>query len=81
MEKTAKQQGRDRHWLTEAETAHRLNMSKKWLQKQRLNGGPLRFAKFGGAIRYLLADIEDFERQSLRSSTSDLGPNATGCAR
>lgn len=60
-------------WLTEAATAERLNMSRKWLQKQRLHGGALRFAKFGGAIRYSVADIEEFERESLRRSTSDSG--------
>ena len=61
-------------WFTETETAQRLNMSRKWLQKERLLGGGLRFAKFGSAVRYLLADIEAYERSSLRNSTSDVGP-------
>lgn len=39
-------------WLTEQETAQRLGMSQKWLQKARLNGGTLRYAKFGSAVRY-----------------------------
>lgn len=60
-------------WLSEAQTAKRLNMSQKWLQKKRLQGGGLRFAKFGSAIRYSLADIEVYERDCLRSSTSDSG--------
>lgn len=60
-------------WLTEAETADRLRMTRKWLQKERLTGGRLRFAKFGSAVRYAVADIEAFERASLRSSTSDTG--------
>jgi hypothetical protein len=64
-----------RRWLTEAETAARLNLSAKWLQTQRLRGGGLRFAKFGAAVRYAVADIEEFERVSLRSSTSDPGPD------
>lgn len=61
----------DCRWLTEAETAQRLNMSVKWLQKERLRGGGLPFAKFGSAVRYSLAKIEEFERGSQRNSTSD----------
>lgn len=60
-------------WLTEAETAARLSMSKKWLQTARRVGGGPRFAKFGSSIRYSLADIEEYERQSLCRSTSDAG--------
>lgn len=60
-------------WLTESQTAERLNMTNKWLQKERVSGGGLRFAKFGTAVRYALADIEEFERLSLRFSTSDKG--------
>lgn len=63
----------DQQWLTEIDTARRLGMSRKWLQKARLTGhGPL-FAKFGSAVRYSLRDIEEFERASLRHSTSDEG--------
>ena len=36
-------------------------------------GDGLRFAKFGSAVRYAVADIEDFERRCLRTSTSDDG--------
>lgn len=60
-------------WLTEAETADRLRMSVKWLRKMRLVGGGVRFAKFGSAVRYSLSDIEQYERESLRVSTSDRG--------
>lgn len=60
-------------WLTETETARRLGMSVKWLQKMRVSGGGIRFAKFGNAVRYSVADIEDFESSALRTSTSDLG--------
>ena len=63
----------ERRWLTEGEAARRLNISQKWLQKKRLEGGGLRFAKFGSAVRYALADIEEFEQASLRASTSDSG--------
>lgn len=64
-------------WLTETETANRLNIAKKTLQKWRLQGGPLRYAKFGSAVRYSVADIEEFERDSLRSSTSGHQPQST----
>lgn len=65
----------EQKWLTESQTAQRLNISAKWLQKTRSQGGGggLRFAKFGSAVRYAVADIEDFERRCLRTSTSDDG--------
>lgn len=66
----------DTLWLNEQQTARRLNMSQKWLQKERLIGGGLRYAKFGSAVRYALSDIERYERDRLRSSTSDLGTGA-----
>ncbi|WP_443211293.1 helix-turn-helix domain-containing protein [Sphingobium sp. ba1] len=67
-------------WLTEAETALRLNLSKKWLQAQRFKGGGIRYAKFGSAVRYSLADIEEYEARCLRPHTSDLGSDAEkGC--
>ncbi|GGD64863.1 helix-turn-helix domain-containing protein [Aurantiacibacter arachoides] len=62
-----------REWLTEAEAASRLSMSKKWLQKMRLKGGGPRYAKFGSAVRYSLKYLEEFEEDSLRLSTSDVG--------
>lgn len=57
-------------WFTEKEAARRLNMSVKWLQKQRLCGGGIPFAKFGSAVRYSLSHIQDYERASLRQNTS-----------
>lgn len=69
--------GRRQIWLTEAQTAERLNLSKKWLQAQRLKGGGIRYAKFGSAVRYSLADIEEYEAKCLRLHTSDTG-NAAG---
>lgn len=60
-------------FLTEAETAVYLNMSRKWLQKERARGGGIPFLKFGAAVRYRFSDIEDYERKSLHISTSDGG--------
>ena len=58
-------------WLTEREAGAWLNLSVKWLQKQRLLGHPPRYAKFGGAIRYGVADLEAYEQACLRESTSE----------
>ncbi|RIV82739.1 DNA-binding protein [Aurantiacibacter zhengii] len=60
-------------WLTEKQTAQRLHMSQKWLQKTRIVGGGPRFAKFGSTVRYSLADIKAYEQNCLRLSTSDVG--------
>lgn len=57
-------------WLTETQTAERLNMSVKWLQKERLHGSRIPFAKFGSAVRYSISDIEQFERDSVQTCTS-----------
>ena len=61
----------DQLWLTEGQAARRLNISTKWLQTQRQRGGGPRYGKFGGAVRYLISDLEKFELDSLRLSTSD----------
>ncbi|MET0372293.1 MAG: hypothetical protein ABW039_13080 [Sphingobium sp.] len=63
-------------WLTESQTAERLALSKKWLQAQRLKGAGIPYAKFGTAVRYSLAEIQKFEAQCLRFSTSDDGSQA-----
>lgn len=71
---SSKPEGIATSWLTEVETSSRLGMSVKWLQKMRLCGGGIPFAKFGSAVRYAVADIENYERRCLRQSTSDPGP-------
>lgn len=53
-------------WLTESQAAERLNVSIKFLQKQRYLGDGPRFAKFGASVRYSIADIQEYERRSLR---------------
>lgn len=65
-------------WLTEAEAAVRLNMSQKWLQKVRQTGGGPEFAKFGSSVRYPIVALEEYERQSLRRSTSDFNGRGLG---
>lgn len=61
-------------WLTEAQTAERLGLSVKWLQKERGRGSCLRYAKFGRAVRYSIADIECFEQNCLRTNSSEDAP-------
>jgi predicted DNA-binding transcriptional regulator AlpA len=45
-------------FLTEQQVAAQLGMSIKTLQRWRLLGQGPRFRKFGGAVRYSVADIE-----------------------
>ena len=70
------------HGMTSREIASRLNMSVKWLQKARLTGtnAAPRFAKFGSSVRYSVADLEQYERNCLRLSTSDTGLTKKGSA-
>ncbi len=68
----------ERTWLTETEAAYRLAMSTKWMQKMRHSGLGPQYAKFGSAVRYSLSDLERYERNQLRSSTSDLGLGSHG---
>ena len=57
-------------FLREKEVAIRLAVSEKWLQKMRYQGGGIPFHKFGGAVRYAVADIEVFEAANRMASTS-----------
>lgn len=63
-------------YLNEKQLAQRLNMSLKWVQKKRWQGGGVPYCKFdNGSIRYPLDEIERYERESLRRHTSDFGEN------
>lgn len=59
------------HVLTEAELAARWKMSPKSLQRWRFNGTGVRHLKLSRKVVYLVKDVEDFERKSMRSSTSE----------
>ena len=59
--------------INEHGAAEYLNISVKTLQKWRGTGDGPRFAKLGAAVRYRLADLEQFLDASLRKSTSDHG--------
>ena len=60
--------------LHETELAQRHGLSIKTLQNQRVAGGGVPFLKLGRTVRYRLSDVLEFERQSLRHSTSQLPP-------
>ena len=57
--------------LDETELAARWKMSRKSLQRWRFWGTGPRHLKLGRKVVYLVQDVEDFERQSLRKSTSE----------
>lgn len=64
---------REREYLTERELAKRWGIAVKTLQNRRVRGGFLRFAKIGSSVRYAIADVEAYEIQARRNSTSDEG--------
>lgn len=63
--------------LTTAETAELLGISKAFLERDRWAGARIPFIKVGArAVRYRLADVEDYLARQLRVSTSDPGRQA-----
>ena len=61
-------------YFNEGWVAKRLGLSKKTIQSWRDKGDGPPYRKFGSAVRYALSDIEAYEVDALRTSTSDLGP-------
>jgi predicted site-specific integrase-resolvase len=55
--------------LNQVELADRWNISHRTLERWRWAGTGPRFVKFGGRVRYRLADIEEFEQEQLRHLT------------
>ena len=64
--------------LDERETAARLGLSARTLQKWRLLGCGPRFVKLGHAVRYAEAEVHGFIQERLRRSTSDRGAPTPG---
>lgn len=56
--------------FTEHDLAARWQVSIKMLQNARLKGVGVRYVKLGRAVRYRLADIEIYEAENTRLSTS-----------
>lgn len=60
--------------LNQEDLAERWNISTRTLERWRWIGEGVRFVKIGGRVRYRLDDIEAYEEQQLRTSTSDIPP-------
>lgn len=59
--------------LNEKVLAARWGISVKTLQNKRVQGDGIPFLKLGRSVRYQLKDVVEFERASLRLSTSEGG--------
>ena len=60
-------------YLTAREAARHLGLSTRTLDRYRVSGeGPV-FLRFGGGVRYLREDLDDWARTRRRKSTSDDG--------
>ena len=57
--------------LNTKQAARRLGMTHHTLQAWRKRGGGPRFVKFGNAVRYRPADLDQFIGESIRSNTSE----------
>ena len=70
-----------RNYLNTREAAAWLNLSPRTLDRYRVNGdGPV-FHRFGGRVRYLVTDLEDWASARRRVSTSDDGHALGSAAR
>lgn len=63
-------------YVTERQAAERLGLSVDVLRRWRSAGSPPRFYKFGGSVRYALADLEAFEEAAAQTSTKEPKPSA-----
>ena len=63
---------------TPKETAALLKVSESFLAKKRVTGGGPKFTKMGRVVRYPESAIKEYLSARLRTSTSDLGPDAPG---
>ena len=57
-------------WLKPPAAAHRLGVSVNYLAKLRIYGGGPKFAKFGAAVRYKVADLDIWSNGRTYGSTS-----------
>jgi excisionase family DNA binding protein len=61
---------------TPKEAAARLKVSESFLAKKRVTGGGPKFIKVGRVVRYPETALNEYLSTQLRSSTSDVGPDA-----
>jgi excisionase family DNA binding protein len=66
----------DDAWLTTAEAAQHLRVSKPWLEKLRCVGGSPKYALLGRRVVYRRADLNAWAEARMRNSTSDQGKAA-----
>jgi hypothetical protein len=64
------------NWLRPPAAARYLGISSSTLAKWRLRGFGPKWAKLSKAVVYDRATLEDFARSNLRSSTSEVAPEA-----
>ncbi len=64
----------ERTFLNQSELSQRWGISPRTLERWRWLGEGPRFLKLGGRVVYRLEDIEAFEAEKLRSSTSQTEP-------
>ena len=57
--------------LSQIELAARWNISPRTLERWRWTGEGPHFVKLGGRVVYRLEDVETFETDQIRTSTSD----------
>lgn len=60
-------------FINEKELSAILNVALGTLRRQRWAGTGIRFHKFSGACRYKLADVQQYIKETARTSTSDHG--------
>ena len=65
--------GNGRKYLSTREAAEWLGLSPRTLDRYRVSGGGPAFHRFGGRVRYLAADLDDWASSRRRLSTSDDG--------
>ena len=57
--------------LNQIELAARWNISHRTLERWRWSGEGPRYIKIGGRVVYRLEDVEEYEREQIRASTTD----------
>ena len=62
--------------LNQVELAARWKISPRTLERWRWTGDGPRFVKLGGRVVYRLEDVEEYEREQIRASTTDKAERA-----
>ena len=67
--------------LNQVELAARWKISPRTLERWRWTGEGPRFVKLGGRVVYRLEDVEEYEREQIRASTTDRAERAAASGR